>query len=610
MANNAKNSIARLGKQESRYSAFAISAATDGDSIGKLRRSNSFKNANNTVRAEFSKTIAQMFGGAGRIPENVLSAMNMKDYERGKPLTADRILDVYSAIKDYIKAQKDEALRGGTLKAIEVADTVADKFLDQFKAKCNPPPSAVAASNLKRTLLLCATNIMNDGAVKGGSNAIRQFAQDLNKSFRYTVKALGFDTATHKVSNQRIKDLMKDEVHMRHAVFALLDEKGNVDVEHFDARLAIFDEARLTRGSSSILRANIESPGPAAIKSLQQEFVRMARMKVMDVARDEINAFYKANPDKIPATTKKDKQTADTYIQVARQFITQKYSDAIAAHMAYSGDANAKIDITAALKDFNGFIDSICAAAGGDEDLLSLIDQFVDRIAFNSMNEPRSLKEIKAKFIEPIRANLKELRTAADGNAAIVKAGVDALIRAEMTPFKKGVFTKLANGAKALNLRMLNSISDHPTSVEVAKAFTGMYAQFKKSITDADFNDPFSRTERDAYTMFFSGVVMSRLNNSDKERMVVTFASRAAGDASNIMQVLVTADDVDLSQKDVSNVQEAVNMMRTSATFIAEAFSIDPDAFAVNELDENITAKSIPDNVKNQFADLAKEIQG
>ena len=140
VAGNGKNSIARLGKQESRYSAFSISAATDGDSVGKLRRSAASKNANNIVRTKFRDAVAQMFGGADKIPESVRAAMNMQDYEKGKPLTADRILDVYAAIKEHISGLKNAALNDGTLRAIDVADTAADQFVEKFKARCTPPP--------------------------------------------------------------------------------------------------------------------------------------------------------------------------------------------------------------------------------------------------------------------------------------------------------------------------------------------------------------------------------------------------------------------------------------------------------------------------------------
>ena len=607
VANNAKNSIARLGKQASRYSAFSISAATDGDSIGKLRRSAASKNANNTVRAEFRRTVAQMFGGEDKIPANVLAAMNTKDYARGKPLTADRILDVYAAIKAHNSGLMNAAAESGTLRAVDVADRVAELFVEKFKADCTPPPNAAVVSNLKRALLLCAANILDDDAVKGGEKAVRKAVRAVNASFRYTLKALGFNTATHKVENHRVLDFMKDELHMRRAVFALLDKDGNVDVGHFDARLAIFNDDWLKRESSGLLRPNLDSRGPDAVRALQAEFTRTARVKVGDMARKEVDAFFEANPDRIPAAIRNDKREAQLYVGLVKQYVVSKGENEAGVRLA-AGDANARIDVAAKLRDFNGFMDSIYAAAKGDKDLIALLERFAGNIAFNSVGELRSLADIGKKFIEPVRANLKELRSAAGGNKAIVKAGVDALIQSEMTPFKKGVFTKLANGAKTMSLDGLNSVSSRSTPLGIGKAFIGIYAKFKKSMSADDYNDPLSRAERNAYTLFFSGVVMSRLNSEDKDRMVTVFASKAAGNASNIMQTLVTGG-TDLSQEENSDLQEAVQMMRKCSTFIADDLSLDADAFAVNEVDDGMTAESIPDDVKSKFAGLVKGIQ-
>ena len=50
-------------------------------------------------------------------------------------------------------------------------------------------------------------------------------------------------------------------------------------------------------------------------------------------------------------------------------------------------------------------------------------------------------------------------------------------------------------------------------------------------------------------------------------------------------------------------------MMGTCATFIGKVFSIDPDTFAVYQVDEKITSESVPTDVKEQFVALAKEIQ-
>ena len=300
VTNNAKNTVARLGKKESSYATFPIRAAVDGDSVGKLMRSAASKRANNTVRTEFRKVVEQMFGGADKVPQNVLAAMNMKDYAKGKPLTADRILDVYAAIKDHIKGLKDEALGNGTLRAVDVADSAADRYLEQFQKKCNVRLGAAVASNLKRALLLSAANMLDDNAVKGGAKAVKDFIHPLRDSFKYTIKALGFDVASRQIDIARIQNLMKDEVHMRAAVFALLDKDGNVDVNNFDKRLAMFDDDWLKRYSSSTVRPNLDTPGPAAVKALQKEFVRIAKLQVGDAAREEIQALYKRTPTRFP----------------------------------------------------------------------------------------------------------------------------------------------------------------------------------------------------------------------------------------------------------------------------------------------------------------------
>ena len=607
VANNAKNSIARLGKQESRYSAFAISAATDGDSVGKLRRSAASKDANNTVRTKFRDAVAQMFGGADNIPKNVLSAMNMKDYAKGKPLTADRILDVYAAIKKHISGQKNAALENGTLKALDVADSVADQFVENFKAKCKTPPSAAVVSNLKRTLLLCAASSLDDNAVKGGNEAVMKFAKDLNNSFKYTFKVLGFDSATHKTNYQRVKDLLKDELHMRRAVFALLNKDGIVDVNNFEARLKVFDDEWLKENAVGLLRPNIESPTPKAVKALQSEFTRTARVKVADMARSEVDAFFKAHPDKIPAALRNDKREAGLYVGLVQKYVTSKGENEAGARLA-AGDANAKIDVASALKEFNTFMESIYAATNGDKDLRRLVEQFSRDIAINGAGELRSIEDIKKKFIEPVRANLEELRAAAGGNAAILKAGMDAIAQSQMKPFKKGVIASLVNGAKNLGQAVLKSISERSTSYEIAKAFADVFAKFRKLMPDGNYNDQFDRAERNAYLLLFAGVAMAGLNQGEKEHMAMIFATDASKIASNTMQALVQDSGMDPVAK--TSMQDMAHMMRECTTFLADDLAIDADIFAVNHDVESMTFETIPADVAAKFTDLVKEMQG
>ncbi len=607
VANNNKNSIARLGKKDSSFYAFPIGAATDGDSVGKLRRSGASKMANDSVRAEFRKTVAQMFGGENRIPANVVAAMNLGDYKKGKPLTADRILDVYAAIKDHITARQNEAFANGTLRALDVADTVADRFLEQVQKKHNVRLGAAVVANLKRALLLCSANLFDDNAVKGGEAAVRKFIHPLKDSFNYTLKALGFNTATRKIDLARIQNLMKDELHMRASVFALLDRDGNVDVNHFDDRRAKFDDDWLKRCGSTIIRAEINSPGPEAVKKLQKQFVLTAKRQVGDAVRDEVSAFFKANPGKIPAALRDDPRASMDYVSLVKNYVASQGADEVATRRIY-GDATAKLDVAASLRAFNGFMDSIYAAAEGDKDLLGLVERFAGSIAFSADGKLRSLQSIKKKFIEPVQDNLRELRAVAGGNPAIVKLGVDALLQSEMTPFKKGVFTKLANAAKNLDLAGLNSISARSTHIEIAKAFTGLYGRFKKAMPTEDYNDPFSRGERNAYTLFFAGVLVSRLDAAAKERLVMTFSSQAAGKASNTMQTLVTGG-TDLTPVEITDLQDAAQMMRKCSTFIADDLSLDAETFALNEVDDNMTLANISDEVAAQYAGLIHGIQ-
>jgi len=77
---------------------------TTSDKVGKIGRSVSVKEANNTTRAIFRQSVAAMFGGEDHIPDTVKTAMKLGDYGKGKPLTARRILAVRAAVEDALKS--------------------------------------------------------------------------------------------------------------------------------------------------------------------------------------------------------------------------------------------------------------------------------------------------------------------------------------------------------------------------------------------------------------------------------------------------------------------------------------------------------------------------
>ena len=78
----------------------AIYSTDKTDFVGMtILRTKDAKRANDEVRELFRKSIAEMFGGEGNIPNSVKDAMLLKDYGSGKPLTARRILEVNNAIE-------------------------------------------------------------------------------------------------------------------------------------------------------------------------------------------------------------------------------------------------------------------------------------------------------------------------------------------------------------------------------------------------------------------------------------------------------------------------------------------------------------------------------
>ncbi len=74
-----------------------IKAATT-DKVGVFSRRGTEQTANNATREAFLKSVADMFGGFEKIPPSVRDALKLGDYNKGKPLTARRIIAVKVAV--------------------------------------------------------------------------------------------------------------------------------------------------------------------------------------------------------------------------------------------------------------------------------------------------------------------------------------------------------------------------------------------------------------------------------------------------------------------------------------------------------------------------------
>ena len=99
-----------------------VTASTTDSIRGLFKwfRSPDDQTANNETRKIFRDAINEMFGGDSKIPDSVRDAMRMADYDKGKPLTARRILIVKEAVDAAISAAKSE-MRAAIAQAKDVA---------------------------------------------------------------------------------------------------------------------------------------------------------------------------------------------------------------------------------------------------------------------------------------------------------------------------------------------------------------------------------------------------------------------------------------------------------------------------------------------------------
>ena len=97
-----------------------VAADPQTDKVGKFRNQDQ-KTINNNIRDTFRNAVIEMFGGESHIPESVKDAMLLKDYDKGKPLTARRIMAVKAAI------DKDGSVKLNTFRSADAATVALNK---------------------------------------------------------------------------------------------------------------------------------------------------------------------------------------------------------------------------------------------------------------------------------------------------------------------------------------------------------------------------------------------------------------------------------------------------------------------------------------------------
>ncbi len=112
------------------------------DEVHKWLRTGDECDVNDRTRAIFRAAVVNMFGGENRVPESVKKAMLMEDYDKGKPLTARRIL----AVKAAVDADGTAKVRSATIR-LETIDDPANEaaMLAKGYTKAELPRLARAA---------------------------------------------------------------------------------------------------------------------------------------------------------------------------------------------------------------------------------------------------------------------------------------------------------------------------------------------------------------------------------------------------------------------------------------------------------------------------------
>ena len=158
-----------------------IKAANNFDFIGNVGRLSRYKTANDNVRQLFRDTIANMFGGENHIPENVLKAMKLEDYGKGKPLTARRIKAVKTEVERFAQAAKaagDKAMAAlggdGTFTNLPKAAAEAlEKTVRGALESCKNADVLEVASEYVTTICIRGNQVRGEAEIKARIDGIK-----------------------------------------------------------------------------------------------------------------------------------------------------------------------------------------------------------------------------------------------------------------------------------------------------------------------------------------------------------------------------------------------------------------------------------------------------
>lgn len=194
-------SIARINDTEANLGKHAITE-NKKDGVGGLSaffRKSAKKVLNNATRDTFKQAIINLFGGSDKVPDSVLDAMKLEDYDQGKPLTAHRIMVVKKAIDD-VKKRFDTAFQTAKTRVNSMYSNLdaegkakLEKRVRNIIARCidNPDLLHIVSKNMDSFLVGSDGKHRTDAAiVKKIKDLETNYAElrELAKSFRVRIR--------------------------------------------------------------------------------------------------------------------------------------------------------------------------------------------------------------------------------------------------------------------------------------------------------------------------------------------------------------------------------------------------------------------------------------
>ena len=193
------------------------------------------------------------------------------------------------------------------------------------------------------------------------------------------------------------------------------------------------------------------------------------------------------------------------------------HADGIAVRMPGKDRASAE----ALIKD-------LLAHCGDDFDLKGIVSKHIYDICINAVATMRPLDQIKAR-IDAIRANLAEIRAAANGNAAAEQAGVVFLENLSGKSVPPGLVGKLVKAAANANPGEYAKLSAASTPKQLFQAVVDMHAAIEKAMNDARVTDSLDGgPELTAARDYIATLILSQFPSAKLQGAVDAFRGETA----------------------------------------------------------------------------------